>query len=128
MKSASEILVELAQTIGQLASALGASEKYTAALEGRMLQLELELDEIRALQSTTAEINQPDLKIPLLALERKSHVTTSTAAAWLNRSPQTLRKWACCDNGPLSPTRINGRLAWSVEDLRRILMTPAKPP
>lgn len=38
-------------------------------------------------------------------------VTTAQAAKALNRAPQTLRKWACLENGPLRPIRINGRLA-----------------
>jgi hypothetical protein len=44
-------------------------------------------------------------------------VTTIVAAAMLCRSPQRLCKWACDESGPLRPTRIHGRLAWSVEDI-----------
>ena len=43
------------------------------------------------------------------------------AAAAINRKPQTLRKWACLENGPIRPVRINGRLAWPVSELRRVL-------
>ena len=32
-----------------------------------------------------------------------------------------MRKWAMQDNGPLRPLRINGRLAWPVSELRRVL-------
>jgi hypothetical protein len=40
----------------------------------------------------------------------------------LNRAPQTLRKWACLENGPIRPIRINGRLAWrGASDLRELL-------
>lgn len=46
---------------------------------------------------------------------------TDEAAALINRRPQTLRKWACLENGPIRPVRINGRLAWRVEDLRTLL-------
>lgn len=46
---------------------------------------------------------------------------TSEAAASINRSPQTLRKWACLENGPIRPIRINGRLAWKVSDLDLLL-------
>lgn len=42
---------------------------------------------------------------------------TDEAAAAINRRPQTLRKWACYENGPIRPVRINGRLAWKVADL-----------
>ena len=48
-------------------------------------------------------------------------VPTDEAAAALNRSPQTLRKWACLECGPIRPLRINGRLAWRVADLQALL-------
>jgi hypothetical protein len=46
---------------------------------------------------------------------------TNEAAATINRTPQTLRKWACLENGPIRPIRINGRLAWRVSDLQLLL-------
>jgi hypothetical protein len=46
---------------------------------------------------------------------------TDEAAAAINRRPQTLRKWACLENGPIRPIRINGRLAWRVSDLASLL-------
>lgn len=46
---------------------------------------------------------------------------TASAAAYLNRRPQTLRIWACYENGPIRPIRINGRLAWRTDDVRRLL-------
>lgn len=58
---------------------------------------------------------------PAIDVENRSHVDTSVAASWLNRKPQTLRTWACHENGPLRPVRINGRLAWAVADIRRVL-------
>ena len=56
-------------------------------------------------------------------LESVTRPTAETAAAafYLNRRPQTLRAWACLENGPLRPVRINGRLAWPVSELRRVL-------
>lgn len=48
-------------------------------------------------------------------------VSTEAAAAAINRKPQTLRKWACLENGPIRPLRINGRLAWRVADLQTLL-------
>ena len=48
-------------------------------------------------------------------------LTTNEAAAAINRQPQTLRKWACLDNGPIRPVRINGRLAWRVTDLLKLI-------
>lgn len=46
---------------------------------------------------------------------------TNEAAPLINRAPQTLRKWACLENGPIRPIRINGRLAWKVSDLKTLL-------
>jgi len=48
-------------------------------------------------------------------------VPTKLAAKAINRAPQTLRKWACLENGPIRPVRINGRLAWRVSDLQKLL-------
>lgn len=48
-------------------------------------------------------------------------LSTEVAAAVINRRPQTLRKWACLENGPIRPIRINGRLAWKVTDLQKLL-------
>lgn len=48
-------------------------------------------------------------------------LSTEAAAASINRKPQTLRKWACLENGPIRPVRINGRLAWRVSDLQALL-------
>ena len=58
-----------------------------------------------------------------ISLDRETRfsVDTATAAFHCNRRPQTLRSWACLENGPLRPIRINGRLAWSVSELRRLL-------
>lgn len=56
-----------------------------------------------------------------LELETRSAVDTVCAAFHLNRRPQTLRIWACNENGPIRPVRINGRLAWPVADLKRVL-------
>ncbi|CAJ0873887.1 hypothetical protein R77569_02567 [Ralstonia mannitolilytica] len=46
---------------------------------------------------------------------------TNEAAIVLNRKDQTMRKWACLENGPIRPVRINGRLAWRVADLAKLL-------
>ena len=58
-----------------------------------------------------------------ISLDRESRaaVDTATAAYHLNRQPQTLRGWACLENGPLRPIRVHGRLAWPVAELRRVL-------
>lgn len=56
-----------------------------------------------------------------LEQETRTAVNTATAAHHLCRQQQTLRSWACFENGPIRPIRINGRLAWPVTELRRML-------
>jgi hypothetical protein len=56
-----------------------------------------------------------------LAQETRANLTTAEAAFHLNRAPQTMRLWACREDGPIRPLRINGRLAWPVAELRRVL-------
>lgn len=60
-------------------------------------------------------------QFPPLELETRTHVPTAQAAFYLNRRPQTMRAWACLENGALRPHRIMGRLAWPVAELRRVL-------
>ena len=60
-------------------------------------------------------------QFPALELVNRPAVDTAAAAHYLNRKPQTLRAWACLENGPLRPIRISGRLAWPVSELRRVL-------
>lgn len=60
-------------------------------------------------------------QFPPLELVNRPTVPTEQAAYYLNRRPQTLRGHACMENGPIRPLRINGRLAWPVSELRRVL-------
>jgi Helix-turn-helix domain len=62
------------------------------------------------------EMKQPNINSTLPQI-----LTTKEAAATVNRKPQTLRKWACFENGPIRPIRINGRLAWHVKDLEALI-------
>ena len=66
------------------------------------------------------EAQAPQQFPPLESVNRPT-VDTASAAYYLNRRPQTMRGWACLENGPLRPVRINGRLAWPVSELRRVL-------
>lgn len=61
--------------------------------------------------------------IELVPLESEPRATLPTreAARHLNRADQTLRLWACHENGPIRPRRVNGRLEWPVADLCRLL-------
>ena len=70
--------------------------------------------------STRNAVTAPQ-QFPPLELESRPRVDTAQAAHYLTRRPQTLRGWACLENGPLRPIRINGRLAWDVSEIRRVL-------
>ena len=60
-----------------------------------------------------------------LAQETRATLPTNEAAFHLNLACQTMRIYACKENGPLRPLRVNGRLHWKTEDLRRLLGVPA---
>jgi len=61
------------------------------------------------------------IQLTPLAQESRAALPTPEAARHLNRAEQTLRLWAMREDGPLRPMRINGRLAWPVTDLKRLL-------
>lgn len=61
------------------------------------------------------------IQLTPLALEARTTLPTSEAALHLNRAAQTMRLWSMRENGPIRPLRINGRLAWPVAELKRIL-------
>ena len=69
--------------------------------------------------SKMRNINQ----LPALATLARGRdtLTNAEAASAINRAPQTLRIWACLENGPIRPIRIKGRLAWRVSDLQALL-------
>ena len=59
---------------------------------------------------------------PPLEQVNRPTVPTDQAAYYLNRQPQTMRAWACLEpKGAIKPVRINGRLAWPVADIKRLL-------
>lgn len=53
--------------------------------------------------------------------EKRATLPTLEAAYHLNRAQQTLRLWACREDGPIRPIRVNGRLAWPVADIKKLL-------
>lgn len=69
----------------------------------------------------TAAAHWPDQPFPPLEFVTSPTVITEQAAYYLNRKPQTMRAWACLENGPLRPIRICGRLAWPVAEIRALL-------
>jgi len=77
-------------------------------------------DSIKEMHDTPAPQQSP-VPFPPIEQVNRPNVPTEQAAYYLDRQQQTLRAWACLENGPLRPLRINGRLAWPVSELRRVL-------
>lgn len=71
---------------------------------------------------TAQQVNQPADFIPL-HLENRTHVNTAVMCRHLGRKEQTARGWASAETYPdgLRPIRVNGRLAWPVAGIRRLL-------
>ncbi len=100
---------------------LGASAGHFVSLENRIARLEAELHGLKKIMKAAPQNPSLSPSTTSLVSDTRSHVDTSCAAHWLNRTPQTLRKWACYEDGPIRPNRVNGRLSWSVADIRRVL-------
>jgi hypothetical protein len=71
----------------------------------------------QAMREATAP-QQFTAPFPPLALVTKPNLTTAEAAYALNRRPQTLRCWACNEDGPIRPRRIGGLLAWNTDEVK----------
>lgn len=70
---------------------------------------------------TNQNLATPAAHFPPLEQITRPTVPTDQAAYYLNRQPQTLRAWACLENGAIRPVRISGRLAWPVAAIRALL-------
>lgn len=108
-----------ANAFRRVASAFSEILKSVADLEARVEALERA---IISLRTEEVQVGSGGTGLhSIMRAEMRSHVDTNTAAGLLGRTPQTLRKWACYENGPLRPVRVNGRLAWAVADIRRLI-------
>jgi hypothetical protein len=56
-----------------------------------------------------------------LGFESRPTVDTAAAAHYLHKAQQTLRIWACRENGPIRPIRVGAHLHWRTADIRRLL-------
>ena len=101
------LAADASRTFPTLAELIAEEKKYRTPLQQR---------ELAGMQRQGAPPTFPPLD-----RETRTAVDTATAAYHLNRRPQTLRAWACGEDGPLLPLRVNGRLAWPVAELRRVL-------
>jgi hypothetical protein len=116
--SLSKMLTQLAGSLTILARE---RDKLAATLTRLDTAVEQLRDEVSMLRSQLSMQTVPTcVPFSSLASETREHVDTACAAFYLGRKAQTLRKWACYENGPVRPLRIHGRLAWSVADLRRV--------
>jgi hypothetical protein len=59
-------------------------------------------------------------QFPPLELVTKPNLKTEEAAYYLSRKSQTLRAWACLENGPIRPRRIQGMLAWPTAEIKAL--------
>lgn len=64
-----------------------------------------------------AQATKPQLVRPAPGI----NLTTAQAASLLNRAEQTLRVWSSKDNGPIRPTSGGTKLAWSSDDVIRLM-------
>lgn len=62
----------------------------------------------------------PQQFIPL-ELETRPTVGTAAASFYLRKATQTLRIYACKENGPIRPIRVGAHLHWKTADIRRLL-------
>lgn len=53
--------------------------------------------------------------------ETRAALPTQEAAYHLLRAEQTLRLWAMRNNGAVKCLRVNGRLAWPVDQIKRVM-------
>ena len=75
----------------------------------------------RTEHASAAEINR------MLGISRGAlFLSTAQAAQALGRKPQTLRKWASSQTGPIAPKLISGRLAWFAHDIRALVFGDEK--
>jgi hypothetical protein len=103
--NAASMLIEVLQKIADLNVRVEMLERATVPAE-----------EVNVLSGS----QRVNLQMSAIATMR-SHVDTNVAAVLLGRAPQTLRKWACYEDGPLCPVRVNGRLAWAIADIHCLL-------
>ena len=63
------------------------------------------------------------LRVTPLHEETRPTVETAAAAHYLHLAQQTLRIYACKENGPIRPIRIPGssKLHWKTADIKQLL-------
>lgn len=117
-----DIAAQLTERLSATPATSSADSPNAATLvfqEEKMGQTVTRLD---ALTRQSKESQAPPPPFPPLESVTRPTVPTEQAGYYLDRRPQTMRMWAMRDGtGPIRPLRINGRLAWPVAELRRVL-------
>jgi hypothetical protein len=60
-------------------------------------------------------------KLRPLEKEKRKYISTDAAAYYLNNDAEILFNWAKLKKGPIRRIRAQGRLLWSVDDIREFL-------
>ena len=71
-----------------------------------------------SLATLVASTNQ---EFPPLELETRPTLGTAATAYYLRKARQTLRIWACKENGPIRPIRVGAHLHWKTSEIRKLL-------
>ncbi len=89
----------------------------------RLVKLEAKSPHKSQLDDTQPIQARAQPKLEFLPLELETHPTLSTAATayYLRKARQTLRIWACKENGPIRPIRVGAHLHWKTSDIRKLL-------
>lgn len=61
------------------------------------------------------------LSLSQLVHTGRTLISTEEAAYLLNLKPQTMYKWACYENGPISPVRIGRSVKWRLSDVASLV-------
>jgi hypothetical protein len=79
--------------------------------------LKNQLDDTQLVQARA----QPKLEFLPLELETRPTLGTAATAYYLRKARQTLRLWACKENGPIRPIRVGAHLHWKTSEIRKLL-------
>lgn len=79
--------------------------------------IENQLDDTQSIQARAP----PKLEFLPLDQETRPTVDTAATAYYLHKAQQTLRIWACKENGPIRPIRVGAHLHWRTADIRKLL-------
>lgn len=81
------------------------------------------LSTTQAVNHSQETVREATASRPFIPLEMETRPTVGTAATayYLRKAKQTLRIWACKENGPIRPIRVGAHLHWRTADIRRLL-------